>query len=54
MLKNISTLGKSLNKMEQQSINGGVQGPCTNYCVPKFLYDVECIAGWCHYTPVGP
>ncbi|MEL6810853.1 MAG: hypothetical protein AAFP76_05915 [Bacteroidota bacterium] len=28
MLKNISNLGKALNKAEQQSINGGMSGTC--------------------------
>lgn len=34
MFKNISNLGKTLNKTEQQSINGGVLPPVNELCVP--------------------
>ncbi len=34
MLKNISNLGVTLNKLEQKSINGGLEEPVNNICVP--------------------
>ncbi|MFC3160103.1 bacteriocin-like protein [Chryseobacterium arachidis] len=45
---------KALSRKQQKAISGGVQGPCTNYCVPKPLYTATCVRGWCVYTPVGP
>ena len=47
MLKNISSLGTSLNKAEQKSINGGIvecQILCPNYC-PKYL-PCSCLCDW--------
>ncbi|PJJ64639.1 hypothetical protein CLV73_3004 [Chryseobacterium geocarposphaerae] len=45
---------KALSRKQQKAISGGVQGPCTNYCVPKPLYTATCVKGWCVYSPVGP
>lgn len=44
---------QELSKSKQQYINGGVQGACNGYCVPKKFYTATCINGWCHYTPIG-
>ncbi|WP_272148860.1 hypothetical protein [Tenacibaculum aiptasiae] len=52
MLKNISNLGKTLNKFEQQSINGG-NNDChllpTTPCNEGFYRDENCIC-----VPGGP
>lgn len=45
---------KKLTKVSLKTINGGVQGYCKRYCVPKSLHSVECIDNWCVYTAVEP
>lgn len=51
MLKNISNLGKALNKTEQQEINGGVSAGCPGWvyieaidtCVFTECYFEDCL-----------
>jgi hypothetical protein len=51
MLKNISNLGKALNKIEQKEINGGARGLvlCLN---PYLTPDNTCAVGY-HLHPQG-
>ena len=58
MLKNISSLGKTLNKEQQQSINGGSETPwqhphkkeCTENGQPKSPLPLGCL----YWFPAGP
>lgn len=45
---------KKLKRTSLKAIQGGEQGSCTGYCVPKINYSVECVNGWCVYKYVGP
>lgn len=54
MLKNISNLGKALNKAEQKSIEGGIrdfQGCQTNSDCGDSQYDFCTSTGKCAYCP---
>ena len=52
MLKQISTLGKTLNKKEQRQINGG-RAYCTNMYGVCFEYGIHCGEPQCQFLPLG-
>ncbi|KAB1154005.1 hypothetical protein F7018_16095 [Tenacibaculum aiptasiae] len=70
MKKSILNLGKTLNKVEQKSINGGEgpgegnnDGPNRRGCYEQPVTDVNCISPWiyapgcgwvCMVAPEGP
>ncbi len=58
MLKNISNLGKTLNKVEQQAINGGIKDRfCTNHqqCPPNQCCQSDPLqtSGFCGPRQIG-
>lgn len=47
---------KKLSREHLKKVNGGVQGYCNGYCVPKPMYTVSCVNNWCVYKiePIEP